>query len=720
MADLDSLLNKISEYAPDADLDVVMRAYFYAANAHRKQHRKSGEAYFTHPLAVAFILVEQQMDVDTIATALLHDVIEDTMVTRHELEEAFSPIIGELVDGVTKIGKLEFRSKQEAAAENFRKMMLAMTADIRVILVKLADRLHNMRTLGSMPDHKKQRIAQETSDIYAPLANRLGLTRWRMELEDLCLQNLQPEAYQEIAQALEATRDERDAYIERTSKSISQQLIDRGLACSVKGRAKHLASIWRKVGNSGAGVSEVHDLLAFRVLVDDMPSCYAALGYVHSLYAPVPDRIKDYIAMPKSNGYRSLHTTVMGPEGKRVEVQIRTYAMHQVSERGVAAHWQYKEGHLALTREEVASIHSLREVFETAREVEDPDEFMEAVKIDLFHNEVFVFTPKGDIREFPKGATALDFAYSIHTDVGNSCVGARADGRMVPLRYEMRSGDHMEVLTRKDQHPRRDWLEFVRTSRAISKIRRFLREEERQTGIRMGTTILENELKRNGSSLAAVVKNGQLKKVLKERKVQNSDNLLLQLAHGHAQPSVLVRELLPDKDWADQDEEKSESALDKLISKIRERSVSPVLISGQDDVLVSFARCCNPIPGDEVAGFITRGRGISVHRRDCAQLLALDPTRRMPVEWDGQFKGQHTGGIRVVCRDTPGMAAKITKTCTDSGVNITALTMRAVGDEKAECDLEIGVHNVDELRKLIRNLNKIKGVLSVHRLDQGA
>jgi guanosine-3',5'-bis(diphosphate) 3'-pyrophosphohydrolase len=719
LADLDTLLKRISEYAPDADLDLVMRAYFFAANAHKMQSRKSGEAYFTHPLAVAFILVEQQMDVDTIATALLHDVIEDTMVTRQEIEETFSPIIGELVDGVTKIGKLEFRSKQEAAAENFRKMMLAMTADIRVILVKLADRMHNMRTLGSMREQKRQRIAQETWDIYCPLANRLGLTSWRVELEDQCLKNLHPQAFTDLKQAMAETRTERLEYIDQTSALLSGRLQEKDLECTISGRAKHLTSIWRKMETSGVPFEEVHDLLAFRVLVTDLPSCYAALGYLHSFYNPVPDRIKDYVAMPKSNGYQSLHTTLMGPKGKRIEVQIRTQDMHDVSERGVAAHWQYKEGHLALSKEQVNSIHCLREVFEAAKEVADPDEFMEAVKIDLYHDEVFVFTPAGDIRGFPKGASALDFAYSIHTDVGSKCVGAKVEGRMVPLRYHLRSGDHVEVLTRKDQHPRRDWLDFVKTSRAISKIRRYLREEERATGIRMGTTVLENELKRNGSSLNAVVKNGMLKKVCKERKLPNVNSLVLALGQGHLQPSMIVRELMPDKDWGVQDPDDT-SALDKLIARIRERNVSPVLISGEDDVLVTFARCCNPIPGDDVAGFITRGRGISVHRRDCGQLLALEPERRLPVDWDGKFKGQHTGGIKVVCRDNPGMAAKITKTCTEAGVNITALSMRAVGDERAECDLEIGVENVDELRKLIRNLVKIKGVLSVDRLAQGA
>ncbi|MCB9759374.1 MAG: bifunctional (p)ppGpp synthetase/guanosine-3',5'-bis(diphosphate) 3'-pyrophosphohydrolase [Alphaproteobacteria bacterium] len=718
MVKLNDLTDRITSYAPDADLELVTHAYLFAARAHKEQTRKSGEAYVTHPLEVALILADLKMDVDTIATALLHDTIEDTMHTREELSERFSPVIAEMVDGVSKIGKLQFRSKQEAAAENFRKMMLAMSRDIRVILVKLADRLHNMRTLGSMPAHKKVRIAQETLEIYAPLAARLGLMPLRCELEDLCFQHLHPEHYAELVQVMAESRPEREAYIQRVCAELQARLTGAGVVCTVSGRSKHLFSIYRKMTKSNLEFQQVHDLLAFRVLVDDLTQCYAALGYVHAFYRPVPDRIKDYIAMPKSNGYQSLHTTVIGPEMRRVEIQIRTYDMHRVSEYGIAAHWKYKEGHLALRREDMAHFGRLREVFETAREVEDPDEFMEAVKIDLFKNDVYVFTPAGDIKEFPLGATALDFAYAIHTEVGNRCVGAKVDGRMVPLRYELQSGDHVEILTSDNQHPRRDWLEFVKTGRALSRIRKYLRQEERETGVRIGREMLEGELKKHGSSIQALVRNGQIKRVLKERDVRDVETLLVGIAQGHVVLGPLVRELLPDKDWNTVDQsEADKSALARILERIRRPAESPVLISGEEDVLVSFARCCNPLPGEEVIGYVTRGRGITVHRRTCTQVLALEKERRIPVDWDGRVKTvAHASGIRVICVDRPGLLANITRTCTDAGVNISRANVSQINDAKAECDLEVGVASVDELINLIHRLEKIKGVISVDRL----
>ncbi len=715
---LNDLLEQISAYAPDADLDVVMRAYFYAAKAHKDQSRKSGEAYFTHPLAVAGLLVEQRMDIDTVATALLHDVLEDCLVSQDELEHTFSQVIGELVDGVTKISKLQFRSKEEAAAENFRKMMLAMSKDIRVILVKLADRLHNMRTLGSMPDYKKRRIAQETLDIYAPLASRVGIEAWKIELEDHCLQHLNPEIFAELTQAMEDTKEDREAYVAEITGLLDRELQRRGVKPeAIYGRSKHLMSIYRKMEAQHSEFDQLHDLLALRVIVEDITACYATLGNVHALFRPLPDRIKDYIAMPKSNGYQSLHTTVFGPQGRRFEVQIRTREMHDIAERGVAAHWQYKEGHLALTRDQLNEVTRLREVFESAREVEDPDEFMEAVKLDLFHNEVFVFTPNGDVKEFPRGATALDFAYAIHSEVGNTCVGAKVNGKMVKLEHELRTGDTVEVLRRKDQRPRRDWLNIARTSRALGRIRRYLRQEEIDTGVRLGREMLEGELKKHGSSLGELNKAGKLKRACKSHGFRDVESLFVSLTQGHTPLAVLVRELLPEVDWTTSDEEREASTFQKILNRIRKRSASPVLISGQEDLLVQFAKCCNPLPGEPVGGFVTRGRGISVHRRACPQLLALEPERRIPVEWDARDQStQHTGGIKVVCVDRPGLLANITKTCTDAGINISAANVQVVEDDKAECDLEIGITDVDELRGLIRRLEKIRGVISVNRV----
>ncbi|MEE2749786.1 MAG: bifunctional (p)ppGpp synthetase/guanosine-3',5'-bis(diphosphate) 3'-pyrophosphohydrolase [Myxococcota bacterium] len=714
---LDDILDTVSGYASDADLDIVIRAYFYAARAHDKQRRKSGEAYFTHPLAVAAILAELKMDVDTLATALLHDTLEDTFVTAEEIEQNFGAEVLGLVQGVTKISKLEFRSKEVAQAENFRKMLMAMSKDVRVILVKLADRLHNMRTLDHMADAKRRRIAQETLDIYAPIAGRLGLMRYRVELEDICFSYLHPEKYQELVNRMAEGEEERQAFVEEVCVELQTHLDAVDVEGLLSGRSKHLWSIYQKMVNNKLEFEQVYDLLAFRVLVEDVGQCYAVLGQIHANYRPVPQRIKDYIAMPKANGYQSLHTTVLWGDGRRLEVQIRTHAMHRVAETGIAAHWRYKAGHLDIEPEEIAKLARLRELLEVAREVEDPDEFMEVVKIDLFTEDVYVFTPAGDIKEFPNGATALDFAYAVHSEVGNHCVGAKVNGRMVPLRHQIQSGDTVEIMTSKNQHPRRDWLNMVGTGRALSRIRRYLREEEQETGQRLGREMLEAELKKRGSSTQKLVKSGVLKVWLKENNFKEANEFLVKLAQGHLSLARVVRELVPLNDEPEL-EELGDTALGRIIDRIRGRgSQSPVLIDGQEDVLVTFARCCSPLPKESVMGFITRGRGITVHRRDCAQLLQMDPERRVPVQWTQEAKGgTHVGNIRVICVDRPGLLANITKICTDASINISRVEARSLGDEKADCSLQVSVEDVDELGKLIRRLEKIKGVISVDRV----
>ena len=565
---LDDILETVSGYSPDADTEVIIQAYFYAAKAHDRQQRKSGEAYFTHPVAVAGILAHMKMDVDTIATALLHDTLEDTLATHKELEDLFGEQICSLVDGVTKLSKLEYRSKEQAAAENFRKMLLAMSKDIRVILVKLADRLHNMRTIHHMRDDKRRRISKETMEIYVPIAARLGLMSIRSELENICFENLHPDKFIELSAKLAEGEEARQAYIDLVREELNARFVEMGIEGDIYGRAKHKWSIHRKMVTNNLEFHQLHDLLAFRIIVKDVAQCYAALGYVHSFYRPVPERIKDYVAMPKANGYQSLHTTVVGPAGKRIEVQIRTPDMHRIAEDGIAAHWKYKEGHLDMKPEEVAKIARMRELFQVAQEVEDPEEFMEVVKIDLFSEDVYVFTPAGDVREFPKGATALDFAYAIHSEVGNSCVGAKINGRMVPLRHEMNSGDTVEILTSKSQYPRRDWLKMVKTGRAISRIRRYLREEEHETGRRIGREMLEGELKKRGSSLQALVKSGVLKAWLKEHSFKEVDSLFLQLAQGHVGLVKICRELLPESDERPA-EEVAENALGKIMDRIR-------------------------------------------------------------------------------------------------------------------------------------------------------
>ena len=713
---LDDLLQDLTCYAPDADTDLVTRAYLFAARAHDKQTRKSGEPYFIHPLAVAGILAGLHMDVDTLATALLHDTMEDCMVTRGQIAEEFNETVAALVEGVTKIGKLRFRSSQEAAAENFRKMLLAMSQDIRVLLVKLADRLHNMRTLEHMRDEKRRRIAQETFDIYVPLANRLGLHVVRVELENLCFRYLHPERYEEITAALAAGEQGREAYIRRVSAELAERIAAVVDGAAIDGRVKHAWSIYRKMVAQALEFERVHDLLAFRVLVDDVTQCYAVLGHIHGMYTPVQGRIKDYIAVPKQNGYRSLHTTVVGPEGRRIEIQIRTREMHAVAESGIAAHWKYKEGHLALRPEEVAEVARLREVYETALEVEDAEEFMNVVKIDLFTEDVYVFTPAGDVKAFPVGATALDFAYAVHTKVGHRCTGAKVNGKMVPFRYALKSGDTVEILTGGDQHPRRDWLGIVKTGRALRAIRRYLRQQERETGVKRGREMLEQELKKRGSSTKRMIKSGAIKRYLGEHDYRDLDALLLELAQGHSAPAQVARALLPDSPEPERPEPKPpESAFSRLIKKIRGGD-SPVTIGGQGDVLVSFAGCCSPLPREPITGYITRGSGITVHRSSCPQLHNLEPERRVSVEWSPEVGGRRVSTIRVLCANRPGLLANITQTCSDAGINIARADVKSLRDDSAECTFDVGVGSVDELNGLIRRISRISGVIAVDRI----
>jgi GTP diphosphokinase / guanosine-3',5'-bis(diphosphate) 3'-diphosphatase len=711
---LNDILDTVSKYAPDADLDLIMRAYMYAARVHAGQKRKSGEPYLIHPIAVAGILAEVKMDVDTIATALLHDTIEDCLTTREELETLFSPTVAELVSGVTKIGKLQFRSKAEAQAENFRKMVLAMAQDVRVVIVKLADRLHNMSTLEHMKPSSQRRIAQETEEIYAPIANRLGLHRIKEQLQDYCLRYLHPEIYQELTDAVAASADQRADYIRRTTDLLADRLHNRDVACEVYGRAKSLPSIHRKMVEQRLEFDQVHDLLAFRVLVGDLQTCYAALGTLHGQFTPVPDKIKDYIAMPKVNGYQSLHTTVIGPEHQRIELQIRTHHMHQVAEHGIAAHWRYKEGHLDLDPQSIEPLEKLRELFEAANEVMDPDEFLATAKSGLFADSVYVFTPAMEVRSFPGGATVLDFAYAIHTDLGNTCTGAKVDGRMVSLRHELVSGERLEVVTKKTQTPSRDWLDIATTGRALAKIRKALRDNERDQGIEMGRNLLTSELKRQGRTIAKLAKEGRLKAVLKAHGFKESDQLYLALARGQVPLAKIVKELVPELEWTPHTEEKN--GITAFLERIRGRAASPVRIAGESDMLVCYAGCCTPLPGEAVTGYITRGRGITVHLSSCPQLLSLEEERRVPVEWDRGAKAHHTGELRVVCANRMGLLANISGTCEKSGINITRAAADPIDQDQSEIRMEVSVRDVAELNKLIRNLEKIRGVISVGRV----
>ncbi len=715
MTTVSNIMEKIQGYSPDANLQPVMTAYLLAARAHSGQMRKSGEPYLSHPIAVANILADMRMDVETIATALLHDALEDNPITREEMTAEIGPVITGLVDGVTKIGKLKFRSRAELAAENFRKMMLAMSKDLRVILVKLADRLHNMSTLEHHKPEKQRQIAQETMEIFVPIANRLGLSKLRAQLEDYCLRYLDPEGFQAIDDFLERTQADREVYTRRVVEELQHELTTHGIQGVVKGRAKHRGSIWRKIQSQGLELHEVSDLIAFRVLVDDLSACYHVLGLVHSHFPPVPDRIKDYVAQPKANGYQSLHTTVIGPEKRRIEIQIRTHEMDRVAEDGIAAHWRYKEGHLALSPDDVLSIGRIREVFEAAQDTDDATEFMESLKVAFFADEVFVFTPGGDIKQFPSGATALDFAYAVHTDVGSRCTGAKVNGRMVPLRYELHSGDTVEILTSETQRPSRDWLDIARTGRAISKIRRYLRAQERERGVKLGRDMMEAELKRFGWTLERARKEGGLKEALKARGFKELDPLLVDVARGQLGLASVVRDILPEGIYQSRQEEAQQNALASILNRFRRTTQSPVLITGEDGLLVHFAKCCAPLPGEPVAGFITRGRGITVHRASCSQLESMDADRQIPVEWDRSSELRHSGEIRIFCDDRPGMLANITKLCDQNGVNINRAEAAAAVGGPSVVRLQLAVRDVEELTRLVRNIEKIEGVDTVQR-----
>jgi len=715
LAQIADILDKIKSYAPDAELELVMQAYLLAAHAHAGQTRKTGEAYLTHPLAVADILADMRMDTETISTALLHDAMEDSPLTKEELTKQVGPVVAELVDGVTKIGKLRFRSKEELQAENFRKMMLGMSRDLRVVIVKLADRTHNMRTIGSHRPEKQRTIAQETIDVYAPLAARLGLTKMKTELEDICFSVLEPEAWKEIRAYLQDTAGIREAFIDVVLKDLHKALDEAGVKADVSGRLKHGWSIYRKLQTQGIDVSEIHDLIAFRVIADTVGDCYHVLGLMHAAYPPVPGRIKDYIARPKPNGYQSLHTTVIGPESKRMEIQIRTKSMHDFCENGVAAHWVYKQGRLALKPEEMAKVARIREMFAHAEDAESAEDFMEAMKVALYEEEVFVFTPNGDIKSFPLGATALDFAFAVHTEVGNRCVGAKANGRMVNLGYELQTGDRMEILTSPTQNPSRDWLDIARTGRAISKIRRYLRSEEKERAERIGKDMLDAELRRFDWTLSKTGSGGRLNDYLKKRSFKDSDMLLFDVGMGMTSPSEVAREILPEGVFVSRQEEARQSRLMSLLNRFGRRSESPVLITGEDGIMVSYAKCCSPLPGEAVVGFITRGRGITVHKEGCEQLASLEQARIVPVEWQETKSARHSSIVQVFCEDRTGMLASITKVCEVAKVNIQSVKTRNFGGGRAVVDLQISVRDVDELRRVARNLEKIPGVDYVKR-----
>jgi GTP pyrophosphokinase len=719
---LNDILDRVGTYHPAPDLDLIKKAYVYSAKVHQGQIRKSGEPYLVHPLEVAAILAEMRLDEASIVTGLLHDTIEDTLATKEEISELFGGEIAELVDGVTKLSQFTAgNTQEEKQAENFRKMVVAMAKDIRVLLVKLADRTHNMRTLEHMSSEKRERIARETLDIYAPLANRLGIQWLKSELEDLSFRHLRTNEHAELAQKLEARARERDQFISEVVGVIQAKLAESGVQAEVYGRVKHLYSIWRKMQVQSSDFEQIHDVIAFRVIVADVARCYESLGLIHSLWKPVPGRFKDYIAIPKPNLYQSLHTTVIGPRAERIEIQIRTGEMHKIAEEGVAAHWAYKEGknREAPSAKDAAKFGWLRQLLEWQRDLTDPTEFLETVKVDLFADEVFVFTPKGDVKNLPRDATPIDFAYAVHSEVGEHTVGAKVNGKIVPLRYKLKNGETVAILTSPTSHPSKDWLAFVKTSRAQTRIRQYIRQAERKRSLEIGREVAERELRRYGASLNKLAKGGALDEAAGKLGYKKGDDLLVALGYGKIAPHQILQHVLPPEKLAQPPPAVGPtSRFTELIRKVaRLPGTGGVRISGIDDVLVRYGHCCNPVPGDDIVGFITRGRGVTVHTRTCDKTLTLDPLRRVDVSWDTRAADvKRPVSIRVVTDDRPGVLAQISKAISEAGMNISQATCRTTGLGRAVNTFEVAIGEVKQLRHVMHDIEIIDGVVSVERV----
>ena len=709
------LIERVRAYNPAATVDTIQKAYDFSAEVHRGQRRLSGEPYLTHPVQVAGIIAEMRLDVPSIATGLLHDTAEDTLATLEQIEGTFGSEIATLVDGVTKIGQINFTSREEKQAENFRKMLLAMARDIRVILIKLADRTHNMRTLGHLPPERQVEIAQETLDIYAPLAHRLGIYWIKSELEDNALRFLHPEVYYQLKRSVAKRKAERERYIKEVIGVLEKKLSEAGLEAEVSGRPKHFYSIYQKMQAQNLLYDQIYDLVAFRVVVDSLGECYEALGSVHANWKPVPGRFKDYIALPKANGYQSLHTTVIGPYGERIEIQIHTGEMHRVAEYGVAAHWRYKQPGKDGAVDDSQRFAWLRQLLEWQQQLQDPQEFLRSVKEDLFTDEVFVFTPKGDLLNFPVGATVIDFAYRIHSEVGHHCTGARVNGKIVPLRYQLQSGDTVEIITTASQTPSKDWLKLVKSSRAKARIRAYIKAQQSARSIAVGREILERDLSRHQLDPARLRKDGTLERVAKELSQRDEETLLAGIGYGKVTTQSVLARILPPEE-IERRREKGEGRLQRLLRLVGRQAKSGVQVSGVEDMLVRFGKCCSPLPGERITGFITRGRGVTVHALECPKVLESEPERRIDVHW---MNGQETPRpvkVEVTCVDRPGLLAAMSKAISSAGINITRAQVHTLGDRKAQNTFELMVGSLDELNRVMRSLGRVRGVMKVARV----
>jgi GTP diphosphokinase / guanosine-3',5'-bis(diphosphate) 3'-diphosphatase len=713
MIRFEDLVEKVRGSNPDADIELLRRAYVFSAFEHKGQVRHSGEPYLVHPLEVADQLADMKLDVVAIAAGLLHDIVEDTQTPIERIRELFGADVAHVVEGVTKLGSIQFSSSEERQAENFRKMLLAMVDDIRVILVKLADRLHNMRTLHHLPEERRIKIAQETRDIYAPIANRLGMSKVKNELEELAFKYLEPKAYESLRQRVEARRRATEGMIEELRKTITAKLVEAQVpVIQIDGRIKRLFSIHQKLKRQKIDLEQVYDLVALRIITGSVRDCYATLGIIHQTWAPVPGRIKDFIAMPRPNGYQSLHTSVVSERGFPFEVQIRSAEMHRIAEEGIAAHWKYKEGRIGADRDEQYFLW-LRQLLEWQQEVRDPQEFLQNLKIDLYPEEVYIFTPKGEVKALPRDATPVDFAYAIHTDVGHQCVGARVNGKMVPLRTRLRNGDIVEIVRAPGHKPSRDWLNFVATSRARNKIKHFIHAEEKIRSLELGRKLFDKEARRYGLNVKTITEGERFMALVSESGFQKADELFTAIAYGRLSAKAVLAKLVPQE----QLKEPQESALSSVVRRVLGTGEEKIKVRGIDDLMVFRARCCNPIRGEKIIGYITRGKGVSVHSETCPNVVNLlyDPDRRIDVEWDkGSDPSPYTVRLSIQVEDRKGILADVSSKI--AGINTNIRNVEATTtDQMGRIDMTVEISDVKHLQKVIKSLRSIEGVVDVER-----
>lgn len=714
MLRINDIVDRVLSYSPNADVDLIRKAYVFSAKVHIGQVRLSGEPYLIHPLEVTGILTQMKLDAASVATGLLHDTVEDTLTTVKDIQENFGEEVANLVDGLTKISRISLRSPEEGQAENFRKMILAMVKDIRVVLIKLADRVHNMRTLQYHSSEKQAEIAQETLDIYAPIANRLGIDWIKSELQDMAFRYLHPDIYEDIQRKIAKKEKERSSYIDEVKKNLMKKLYENHIEGEVSGRLKQIYSIFQKMRDQNIDFDQVYDITAFRVVVHTIKDCYDVLGIIHSIWKPIPGKFKDYIGLPKENMYQSLHTSAIGPYGERIEIQIRTHEMHKIAEEGIAAHWKYKE-QKEIEEADDKRFTWLRQLLEWQHVLKDDAEFIESVKVDLFPNEVYIFTPKGSVKQFPLGATPVDFAYSIHSDVGNHCLGAKVNGKIVPLKYELRSGDTIEILTSPNQKPSKDWVKFVKTSRAKTKIRQWFKTEEREKSIALGKEILEKEFRKYDLQQAKLMKSGDLAKVATEFSFQGVEDLLAAVGYGKITANQIIGKIVP-QEKLEQQKQQEEGRLKRIFQKFTRGSKDAILIKGIDNVMVRYAGCCNPLPGDKVIGFITRGRGVTIHAADCPNTLDDDPNRKVEVEWDSTKEYSYPVRIRVFSEDKKGLLAEISSSMSSNEANITNARVDTTEEKRAIGTFEVEIRDLSHLKKVLKGLEKIRGVHRVERM----